>query len=91
MGAVEKDSQNEPLISRTEEDGDESMNHTIEHDSEEAKPRLFLPSFLISDFAVVILCVATVVCLFGLTRQFMILWEATQEGRMLERAVWATA
>ena len=48
------------------------------------KPSLWLPSFLIGDVAVVFLGVASLICLVGLTRQFVLLWKAAQEMRVLQ-------
>ena len=60
------------------------------HDQQEGKPALWLPSFLIDNIAVLILFVASVACLVGLARQLVLLWEVTQQGRILERSVWDT-
>ena len=58
------------------------------HDLQDTtKPKIWLPSFMSSDIAVAILLLATLGCLFGLSRQLMLLWEASQGGRMLNRAV----
>ncbi|KAJ3555235.1 hypothetical protein NM688_g2691 [Phlebia brevispora] len=51
------------------------------------KSSLRLPSFLASDFAVVILFVASLACIVGLTRQLLLLWEMTRDDRILEMSM----
>lgn len=76
------------LPAQTADEGDDILDScSLVDEPHSPKPALWLPAFLVGDFAVVVLCVASIVCLVGLTRQLMLLWEASQlQGRMLERA-----
>ena len=85
MGIAEKaDPENDLLV---EEDDSVSHNELLEYDDlqDTSKPKIWLPSFLIGDLAVAVLFVATLACLFGLSRQLILLWRVSQEGSMLER------
>lgn len=87
MGNAEKANLENDLIVPEADDivnSDEYHAHDLQ---DTTRPKIWLPSFMISDFAVMILFLATLGCLFGLSRQLMLLWEVSQEGRILDRAV----
>ena len=85
MGTAEQaDPENDLLV-----EGDDSVSHNelLEYDDlqDTSKSNIWLPSFLVGDVAVAVLFVATLACLFGLSRQLMLLWRVSQEGSMLEK------
>lgn len=64
-------------------DDEVSEELTSTGDSHATKLSSRLRALLISDFAVLVLCVASIACIFGLTRQLVLLWKITQEGQIL--------
>lgn len=71
----------------TNDDADADTLHVVDEPSDAKTASLSLPSFLISDVVVVLLGVASIACIVGLTHQLILVWEITQKGRLLEMSM----